>query len=1645
MLMRNLNLPAFICKFFITVLSLFTINGSIQAQTSLVVGDLSIIGFNSNAPDNFAFVAWVNIADNTYIKFTDNAFLAAVSANAANNGRGGENFVIWRNNTGSTIVAGTVITIDALTTNIGICTAGSASGLNGISSSGDQIFAYQGVATSGANPDWSTNSNPTTFNGTILFGLNFATNWLPSGVPTSNTSYLPSELNVANGNIAIATASTTRGQYTGFKNNQPVMANYKAIVNNPANWTTATGAGNITLDATAFTLGATPTISTTGTLSPLPTTYGTPSAETTFSLSGTNMTAGILVTPPTAFEVSLTSGSGFANSVTVGSSGNIPSTPVFVRLKATTTVTGSPYAGNVVLSSTGAISVNVAIPSSTVSPLTISSIGAVATDKVYNGNNIATINGATPVGLVNMDVITIISGGTFSSPNAGSNLPVTAALTLSGINAASYILTQPSGLTANITPKDLTISGLTANNKLFDGNTTATLSGTPALVGVITADLSNVMLTGTYTANFTSPNIGVAIPVIVTGYSLTGSASGNYNLIQPTGLSADITAVPSPVITSVLTANAVYGQLSAIYTITASNTPTSFNATGLPAGLSVNTSTGEISGTPSAVPGMFNVTISATNAGGTGTATLVYTITPKALTVTGAIADNKIYDRTNAAIISGSTLVGVVGADVVTISNTGTFASVNVGTAIVVTSTQTLGGADAAKYTVTLPTGLTANITPKALTIAGAVAQNKVFDGNTTATITGTLTGVIAPDVVTLTLSGNFATSAVGNGIAVSSTSMIAGADVDNYTLTQPMGLTANITGVLIANWTYEPLLGTNANPTPNTGTGTSALIGAMVGFGGSATGMNTATGCGAQTSGTTAWAITTANPGTSDESSGAQFNTSTVGFENIVVNWEQRWSNTATNTIRLQYTTDGTTWNNFTMTAGNTSFCLGSLNDGRFEANTTADQYRRITVDLSSIPAINHKPNFGIRVVAAQYQTTGQFRQTGNPTIVATAGTWRFENVKFEGIPGTPPAIPAVNLSVSTNTASETAATVVTVTATASAAVSGDQTVSLAVTGTGITAGDYTLSNATITIPTGMTTGTVTFTIIDDVIVEGTETATLTINNPSSGIQLGTTTVQNIVITDNDNPPTPIVTLSVSSNTGSEGANSSITVTATANAAVTGNQTVNLTVTGTNITTSDYFLTANMISILNGQTTGTVTFVVADDGIQENTETAILTIGTPSVGLVLGTPITQNITIENNGCGFMRKVGTVTSALGAEIPAFDPGSNRIYVVAGTAIEYFNLSNLGIPTYGGVLALGFTPPANTNAIPNSVAIKNGIVAVAYAIQDITTLAQQVGRVSFYNASTAAFLNSVTVGFLPDMVTFTPDGNKVLTADEGEPNSYGQGNSFDPVGSVSIVDISGGIQMATVQTASFTSFNSQLTTLRAAGVRIYGPGSSVEQDFEPEYIAFSNDGLTAMVTLQENNAFAVLDIASSTITSIVPLGLKDHNVVGYGMDASDRDLTSTTGKINIQNWPVSGMYQPDAIASYSVSGQTYYITANEGDSRAYTGYSEEIRVGAAGYVLDPTIFPNAATLKLNENLGRLQLTNATGDTDGDGDFDRIDALGARSFSIWNASGTLVYDSKDMIEQLTATKSPNRFGSLSLHLTMINRNFIPSVQS
>ena len=366
-----------------------------------------------------------------------------------------------------------------------------------------------------------------------------------------------------------------------------------------------------------------------------------------------------------------------------------------------------------------------------------------------------------------------------------------------------------------------------------------------------------------------------------------------------------------------------------------------------------------------------------------------------------------------------------------------------------------------------------------------------------------------------------------------------------------------------------------------------------------------------------------------------------------------------------------------------------------------------------------------------------------------------------------------------------------------------------------------------------------------------------------------------------------------------------------------------------------------------------------------------------------------------------------------AEIVAHDPGTQRLFVVDGdsNAIDVLSVSDPEHP--GKVFDI---PLASYGDSPTSVAVKDGLVAVSVESDP----AQDPGKVVFFDVN-GIFLKSVIVGALPDMVTFTPDGTKVLVANEGEPNDT---YTIDPEGSVSIIDISGGVESATVTTAGFSAFNGRARMLKAAGVRIFGPGATVAQDLEPEYIAVSGDSKKAWIALQENNAVAILNIPGGRITHVLPLGFKNYRLPTTGLDASNKD-----GDINISTYPnLFGMYQPDAIAAFETFGKQYLITANEGDARDYDGFSEEKRVNKL--VLDTIEFPNAGYLQSDKVLGRLKVTNTMGDTDEDGDFDALYAYGGRSFSIFRVSPSgleLVFDSNYQFEQITASMLPEDFNS------------------
>jgi hypothetical protein len=430
--------------------------------------------------------------------------------------------------------------------------------------------------------------------------------------------------------------------------------------------------------------------------------------------------------------------------------------------------------------------------------------------------------------------------------------------------------------------------------------------------------------------------------------------------------------------------------------------------------------------------------------------------------------------------------------------------------------------------------------------------------------------------------------------------------------------------------------------------------------------------------------------------------------------------------------------------------------------------------------------------------------------------------------------------------------------------------------------------------------------------------------------------------------------------------------------------------------------------------------------------EQAIVGIGLLSA---IGLPISvqasdsKSITLKQIG-RYSAGISTVPDEPRTEIAAYDPASKRLFSI-NLNLRQLDVLDLSNPE-SQVLSPVQTVPLGGK--PNSVAIRDGIIAVAVE----GTQKTDPGTVKFFNTS-GALLNTLTVGALPDMLVFSPNGKWLLVANEGEPSSYNNNPvpSVDPEGSVSIIEMRRDVASLTHLNVRTATFSLAIPQQNASSIRIYGPNATFAQDIEPEYITVSHDSKTAWVTLQENNAIGILDISTAKFTKIVGLGFKDHNLPGNGFDASDRDTAVDNGLlkdgVNIKNWPVFGMYEPDAIASYRVKGETYLVTANEGDTRDYPpGFTEEVRAGASSYMLDPTVFLSPfdpTTLKNNANLGRLTVTNVNGakELDADTDFERIYVPGGRSFSIRRANGTLVYDSGDDIEQRTATLLPDLFNS------------------
>ena len=306
---------------------------------------------------------------------------------------------------------------------------------------------------------------------------------------------------------------------------------------------------------------------------------------------------------------------------------------------------------------------------------------------------------------------------------------------------------------------------------------------------------------------------------------------------------------------------------------------------------------------------------------------------------------------------------------------------------------------------------------------------------------------------------------------------------------------------------------------------------------------------------------------------------------------------------------------------------------------------------------------------------------------------------------------------------------------------------------------------------------------------------------------------------------------------------------------------------------------------------------------------------------------------------------------------------------------------------------------------NSIAIHGNKMAVAVAHEDKIL---QAGVVLFYTLNNdgtfdASNYIAARVGVLPDNLVFSPDGQKIVVADEGE---AGDNPADDQKGSISIIEVNGGKAETTATTLTFENFNNG----ELSGINQNPEAVDFAHAVEPEYVAISNDSKTAFVTLQEMNAIAVVDLESRSIRSVKGLGYKDHSLDRNALDASDKD-----NKVNIASYDnLFGLYQPDTIVTYQVDDKTYLLTANEGD--AGDGF-HDVDERVEDLTLDLTAFPDAANLQTDDALGRLKVVPYLGRGE-DGEYESLYAFGGRSFSIWDESGKLVFDSGSDFEKLTA---------------------------
>ena len=423
--------------------------------------------------------------------------------------------------------------------------------------------------------------------------------------------------------------------------------------------------------------------------------------------------------------------------------------------------------------------------------------GITASNKTYDANTTATLDvlSISYNGLIAGDDFNGTYTGAFSDKNVGTGKTVTITPSYTGADVGNYSVTDHATITANITAKALTVSGITASDKTYDGNDVATLNtGSVLYSGLINGDT----FSGTYTGAFDNKNAGTGKTVTITP-TYSGADVGNYSITNHPTITADV-AVKALTATA-STANKVYdGTTTATTTLTftglvgsetlGQTVGSTFNNKNVGTGKTVTVNSITLAdGTNGGLAANYSI-----SPGQTSTAN----VTAKALTVSGITASNKTYDANTTATLNtgGVTYTGLIGGDVFNGTYTGAFSDKNVGTGKTVTITPSYTGADVSNYSVTDHATITANITAKALTVSGITASDKTYDGNDVATLnTGAVlySGLINGDTFSGTYTGAFDNKNAGTGKTVTITPTYSGADVGNYSITNHPTVTADV------------------------------------------------------------------------------------------------------------------------------------------------------------------------------------------------------------------------------------------------------------------------------------------------------------------------------------------------------------------------------------------------------------------------------------------------------------------------------------------------------------------------------------------------------------------------------------------------------------------------------------------------------------------------------------------------------------------------------------------------------------------------------------------------------------------------------------------------------------------------------------